>query len=369
MSATFNYVANFIGKEAEGKQVKAAYQIFLTGKGIDRKRTIGMYSARGADLDSASAVLVIPVDSEKALLAALDNVKVTAEKDDDGVMTLSSPQFPITAYMRVSKKYAFIAFGNKEVLAEKQLPDPEKVLGSEGPPAFLSFDYYLDRLSEKERDQVLEQIEAKLKEEEEKERPDENEAQHKARVMSSRMASRLIATLFHEGSRLSLTLDVNRKTNEITLESIFTAKPGTQMATSIAELPKVKSLLGSLVDGNAVTYLTRFNFSEEFGKAIFMSLYEGLKKDITEDKKAMHELAMKVIRAYGRVGRVGWRHDSAPPHQRREIYPCLGFKAGPGRGCREGPARRDQGPAGKGSRPCQARCLQDRRRSGSQVRH
>src|SRR5260370_8406983 len=101
--SAFDYLAKLAGKEEEAPKARKMLETRV-GKdglaGIDTKRPIGFYGTVGPAVVDSTAVALIPVADEKALLGLLENLNMKAEKDDDDVYKVESEGLPVPIFFR-----------------------------------------------------------------------------------------------------------------------------------------------------------------------------------------------------------------------------------------------------------------------------
>src|SRR5438128_488541 len=88
----FKYVATLAGRAEEAKQAEGLIKSRIGDKGldgIDTKRPLGLYGTVNPGLMDSTAVVLVPIVDEKAVLSLLDNFNFKAKIDDDGIYTLT----------------------------------------------------------------------------------------------------------------------------------------------------------------------------------------------------------------------------------------------------------------------------------------
>ena len=209
LASDFRYLAKALDKEEQGKQFDGFFKTAIDGKGIDTKRPWGFYAQVHDDIESSSAVALLPVSDNKAFLKLLEKFNVEAEKDDDGIYKLEVPKSPVPVFLRFTKKYAYLAVKNKSALDDKELLDPERVLA--GDAGLMTVSLHIDQVPEKFRDQIIEATKAAAAREADKKDEDETEYHRQGRIIGATFAAKQIAAIMNDGGSLSLRLDVNQK--------------------------------------------------------------------------------------------------------------------------------------------------------------
>ncbi|MDW8266667.1 MAG: hypothetical protein RMJ52_15195, partial [Gemmataceae bacterium] len=132
--ADFRYLATVAGAEEQAKQIDGVLQSMIGPKGldgIDPKRPLGLYATLGPNVIDSTAVLLVPVANEKALLELLDRLNVKVEKQADGTYQATVEQSPVPAFFRFANKYAYVTARDKNALAPDRLLAPAQVLAGE----------------------------------------------------------------------------------------------------------------------------------------------------------------------------------------------------------------------------------------------
>jgi hypothetical protein len=300
----FKYLAELTGKAAEAKQVEG----FLKGaggqnglEGIDTKKPLAIYGRVGPNFVDSEVVLLVPVADEKAILDRLERFGVKAEKDKDGLYTVSGgplEQVHQDAYFRFANGYAYATFQNAKNIAKEKLLLPAQVLPTDKTSTF-SWVVNIDEIPDKVRVLALEQTELQLGNEKDK-KPEESEAEHLLRVALIDEMAMQFKSLLTDGQKLTLSLDIDRKAETLSLTSTLTGKTGSKLSDAIADLAKAKSL-GAAVAGTepSMAFFAHLLPSESFRKQLGPAVDAAFKKAVEDEKdkgkRALGEKFLKLI--------------------------------------------------------------------------
>jgi hypothetical protein len=297
----FAYVARAAGKEEEAKQLQKMVlaQAGAKGlKGIDRTKPLGLYATVGKTAGESTAVGLIPVADEDAILALLDNLNLKAEKGDDGLYTVTSDKSPAPVYFRFANGYAYVTVQNKDALDKAGLPAPGEVLPA-GENALLSLTAHLDRVPEPLKKLFLEQMQDKVDEGKKQRDPMETDAQHAVKEETADELAGVIAAVVKDGRALEARIDVDRTADELVAELSLDALPKTDLAGTIHNLAGVKSLFAGLAGRHAAFDVqARLAVPQRGLKVLGEALDEQARKELLkETDKAKREQGEKLLKA------------------------------------------------------------------------
>jgi hypothetical protein len=282
------YLAGLVDQDESVKQTRGLVESMVGEKGLkafDTKRPIGLYGQLGSVLTDSSAVLMLPVSDEKAVIALLERFDLKAEADSDGVYLVKKPEkLPDDIYFRFANKYIYATMRDKSAIAKDKLIPPEKVF-VEKQFGVMSFQFRFDQIPEDLRNAALTQIEVQFSLEKDKKVPGETAAQHelKGHVFDEVLVR--VKSVFEDGEQMTVKFDVDREKNDITVEANLTAKKGTKLAGDIADFAKTKSLAAAVLSSNAaLSGSTRFTLPKELAKELTNVAVEQAKKDLEKQK-------------------------------------------------------------------------------------
>src|SRR5437773_1305819 len=121
------YLATLAGKEEEAKQLDGLVKARIGPKGlegIDTKRPLGMYSVLRRNVN----VALLPIASEEAFLALLENLNIKASKEEGGIYAVTPENLPVPIYLRFANGYAYVTSPSKTALDKDNLLDPATIL-------------------------------------------------------------------------------------------------------------------------------------------------------------------------------------------------------------------------------------------------
>jgi hypothetical protein len=244
------YIAELVGKADEVENLKKLLEAMTGGeglKGVDPKKPFGFYgklSPKG--VEDAAAVVLLPVADEDAFLTIVGNLLgMKPEKGGDGIYTLNLDKVPIPIHARFTSGYCCVS-NSKAALAKDKLLSPAVVL-PEGKVGVISATVQIDEVPAKMKQLALGVIDNHLAKEREKTKPgasEEEVALHKAAIDQ---LSSTIKSVFRDGSSVDLRLGVDRNAGELSVAFHLAAKAGSDLANSISDLAKSKSVAAALV--------------------------------------------------------------------------------------------------------------------------
>jgi hypothetical protein len=293
------YLAKAVGQEEKAKEIEKALLAQAGDKGLkgfDRTRPIGLYGTVGQFGIDSTVVAMIPVKDEDAVLGLLENLNVKAEKGDDGIYSVSGGQVPV--FFRFANNYAYVTGLNKDALDKAKLAAPADVLPAHETAA-VTVIARLDRIPEGIKKQAIDKMHDQIKEDQEKRKPNETEAQHALGVELGNETAQFIASVLQEGRTLEARLELDRAKKELVLQTSLDAVPDSKLATTLQHLGEQQSLFTGLAANHpALFVLGHLSLPQQslkpLGEAIDDSIKQGLAK---ESDKTKREQAEKLARA------------------------------------------------------------------------
>ncbi len=339
LTHNFRYLAGLVGREEEAKQVEGWLKAKAGGpkgfEGIDAKRPLAVYGVFGAGgLESTIAVGLIPIADEKAFLGLIDNLDAKAEKDKDGVYTVTSPNLKVPVFFRFAHKHAYVTALNKDAIDKDKILPPDKVL-PDGKVPVISLTVHIDQIPEKVRDIVVSQVEKQLDAAKEEKKEDETPAQHRAKGEIIDLAKKYVVAVVKHGGHVALRLDVDEKAKEIAAELALSGKEGSPLAKDIAALGKHPSVVAGLVGPDSVLNFTlNLPNEEKFAAAMQAVIKEQIRKDIDEEtdaaKKGHKEQVFKAIEPSLKFTDAEWAVDLRGPRPNGQYTLVGGLKVASG---------------------------------------
>jgi hypothetical protein len=295
------YLAELGGKGEQAKQWDQMVKALFDAKkldGLDTKRPLYVYGAISPNGFDSAGVALIPITDEKAVLDTLERFNVPAKKDDDGVYTVKLQNAPVDAYIRFAHKYAYVTARDKSIIDKDKLLPPAKLL-AEGQGGTVFALVRLDRMPPAVKEIAINQIELKLGEAQEQKPPGESDAQHEFKVQALKTVARQITAVVNEGGDLTVRFEVDRKANDLIAEVTLAGKPGSKLATGIAELGRSKSLFGGLSGSDVATNLLIHGaMPDDLRKAFAPVIDEGIRMALEKERdEAKRAEAAKLLKA------------------------------------------------------------------------
>jgi hypothetical protein len=326
-----NFLAKANGKAEEAKQLDGLVKEWVEPSGIDIKRPIGLYGNIGpAGIDSTVVVLV-PISNEKAVLEKLEGFNIKADKGTDGIYSLQAdmlpPQFQI--FLKFADKYAYITAQDKTALDANKLLKPADII-PEGKGSTFSALVDIAQIPEGLKKAFLAQVELGLAKEKDKKDPKGKENDViRAQVLDQ--VGNGFASLVNDGGPVSLDLNIDRKTEDLSLQISVAGKPNSTLAKAIADLAKVNSLFAGLHQANSAVSATVYSLLPEsmrqsVGTKIIDHLKEGLSKEKNEQIKKHAEDLLEAMSPSIKSGELDVGVDLRGPSEAKQYTLVGGIK-------------------------------------------
>jgi hypothetical protein len=299
--ADAKYLAELGGKGEQARQMDQMVKGLFDAKrldGLDTKRPLYAYGAISANGFDSSAVALIPITDEKAVLDTLERFNFPAKKDDAGVYTVKLPNAPVDAYFRFAHKYAYVTARDKSILDKDKLLPPAKLL-AEGQGGTVFALVRLDQVPPAVKEIAINQVELKLSEAQDQKPPGETELQHEFKVQAIKTVGRQLTAVVNDGGDLTVRFEVDRKANDLSVEVALAGKPGTKLAAGIAEMGRSTSLFAGLSSTNVATnLLVHAALPEDLRKALEPVIDESIRTALEKEKdEGKRTEAAKVLKA------------------------------------------------------------------------
>jgi hypothetical protein len=294
-------LATLLGREKAAQDIQDLIKAKVGAKGlqgIDLTRPAGAYVRFGEELTDLNGAILVPVADPQALLTLLQNLGMNPTKGKDDIysvtLTIASGQ-NLDLYLRFANKYAYISAINTENLSAKNLLDPAKVLA--GPAdSLVSATVRLDQVPDGLKLLAQAQIEQDLQNLQDKVAQPETEAQKEFRKAAVKQVSKTIASALREGQRAQMDVSMNKDKKDLSVRLSLSAKPGTELAKTIASAGQSKSAFAGLLSNNAAFRgSVGVTFPPEVHKAFAKAIEEGAQKglaEITSDAKRKQAQAL-----------------------------------------------------------------------------
>ncbi len=324
--ADARFVVTAAGREDVAEQLEGLLKS-QTGpdglQGIDTKRPLGLYGQLSAAVADSQAVLLLPIADEKAFLDMLNRLDFGPEKADGGAYKVSLPKVPKPVHFRFANKYLYASL-SPESIARDKLLDPAAVLPAER-VGTLSATVNLDRVPANLKELTLTSLEMNLANEKAKKQPNETEAGRALRATVFDEIAAQYKALLDGGGELDARLDVDRKAGELALAVSLTGKPGSRLATSIAEFGSGPSV-GASLPASGLAVRAALNVAvpaavrKAFAAAIDEEIQKGLKKESDADRRKALEGLFQALGPTLRSGELDAGFDVRGPEAEGKVY-------------------------------------------------
>jgi hypothetical protein len=263
------------------------------------------------------------------------NLNPKEEKAGSGLYRFTPPNSPVDAFFRFANNYAYVsthadAEQAKAALVTGTLLPPAQLFPAGAMPA-ASVTFRIDRIPDGIKQLGLQQFELKLAEEKAKEEPGETETQKKLKNAMIDEIGKRVSMLVKEGGELSVSLDVDRKQNELSAELTLTGVSGSQLAKDIAGIGKAQSLFaGSLGSDTGLGALVRLVLPDDVKKAMGPVIDEGFEqglKEIKDDaRRARGEKFLEALKPTLKSGDLDMAFTLRGPTAQKQYLVLLGLK-------------------------------------------
>lgn len=231
------YLAGLGGQAEAGKQVVQLARGLTDDKkgleGFDPSRPVGAYGYVNPGVVDSTAVVVLPVADESAVVELLTGrLNLNPKKGDGGVYEIKVPNVPVPVFFRFANKSVYVTAVSANPLADKALLDP-KVLFAEKDEAVAAVRIHFDRVPATVRKTVLGQLELQIAQRKEKAEPGETPGQAKLRKLALDALMDAAAALLNDGRQFSLRFLIVPSSDDLSAEVMLSAKSGTPLDSAL----------------------------------------------------------------------------------------------------------------------------------------
>jgi hypothetical protein len=297
-------LATLLGREKEAQSIQDLIKAKVGAKGlqgIDLNRPAGAYVRFGEDITDINGAVLVPVaDTQNflTLLQGLQGLTLNPNKGKDDIYTLTvtlQNGQNIDLYMRFANKYAYFSAVNTDYLSDKNLLDPAKVLAGSA-DSLLSVAIRIDQVPDLFKTLAIDQFEKNVQTLQDNALPGETEGQKEFRIATVKQVTKSASDVLRQGQRATIDVSMNKDKNDLSVRLSLSAKPGTELATTIANSGKYQSAFAALLPNNAAfrgSIGVHFppEMHKTFAKAIEDSAHKAL-ADLPSDAKRKQAQAL-----------------------------------------------------------------------------
>ncbi len=242
--------------------------------------------------------MLLPIADQQDFLGLVEKLIGNKPEKDGDVYTANVEKIPFPVYFRFANKYCYVTVKDREAIDKENLLDPTVILPG-AKVGTLSATLNIDRIPADLKNLVLGQMDLQLAKAKEKQGPNETPAQAKLKVAIINEVSMRIKSVVREGGPVELRLDLDRASGNLMASASLAGKPDSELAASIADLGKVKSLAASLVGrGSALSGLIDVALPEKLRTALGPVIDEGEKKVLEkQDNPAKRDIVAALLNA------------------------------------------------------------------------
>jgi hypothetical protein len=178
-----------------------------------------------------------------------------------------------------------------------------------GETGLISGVFRIDQIPDNLKDIAALQLGARLADVREQGLEGQTDAQKKLSEETSKEAASHVKSLLRDGGSLTLKLDVDHKAQEVRAEFSVDGKPGSKLATNIAELGQVKSLFAGLIGKDSamnlqVTYALPARLRKSLSPVVDEFIHKASQKAGDDTHKALVEKVLKALEPSLKAGEI-----------------------------------------------------------------
>ena len=297
------YLGDIVNQSEPAKQAVEFVRTLTDDKkgieGIDPTKPFGFYGTITKDVIDSQVILMIPVADEKAFLDLLTGkLNLEPKKGDGDRYELQIPNVPLPVFFRFTNGYVYATAGSVKNLDDKKLLAPKDYFRAND-SALASADVHLDRIPDDIKKTLFAQIELKTAESKNEKKDGDTPAGIRLRNWGVDVAPQALQTLLKEGGKLSLTVDVKPKSDDIALDVQLTAKEGSDFAKTLSGLKGRTGLALPTTTTPLATASAKLALPEgslqELQKAIDLAVEEAIAAAPENEKAARKQEAKSLI--------------------------------------------------------------------------
>jgi hypothetical protein len=331
--ADFSYLGAQVGKEEEAKQAVELLKERTGNKGldgIDVKKPLGGYVIAGPNGTDSYGAFMLPIKDEKTILDILANNNIKADKGKDGLYTVKDPRLKAPVFFRFANGYAYVTALNAAGVATDKLLAPADIL-PEKETALVTATIRIDQIPDSIKEVGLGWLSLTAAQIREDKFEGTTQAQKDLTEQASKESMAQIKSLVNDGSELTIRVDMDRQKNDLALSFSLNGKPGSKLATSIAELGKHTSLFAGLISkDSAASFLLTYALPERVRKALGPAIDEGVvaaaDRVPDETHKAMSQKLLKALTPSLKAGEIDAAADFRGPSKDKHYTLVAGVK-------------------------------------------
>jgi hypothetical protein len=301
------YVAELAGRSEEAAQFEKMFKNQFGGpkglEGVDPKKPIGLYVRLSPDPSTPQAseiVALAPISDEDAfvkLLKRQDALKV-ADKAADGSYQVTAENSPVPFFFRFANHYVYVTGATKAGIAVDRIIAPDKLLPAQT-TSLAAIVLHVDAIPQSYKEVALDGAVKSLADAKKQEQPGETPAQKAFRIAAIDAAGDLVKTVINDGGDLTASIDLDQKAGQLSAQVSFSAKPGSTLAQTIADLGGKKSLGASLIGPeSAANFVFDVALPQALRKSLSDAVDEAVKKGLADaPDQAQREAAQAFIKA------------------------------------------------------------------------
>jgi hypothetical protein len=288
-------LAEQAGEKDKADQLDQIIDAVTAGKGfagIDTKKPLGIYVGMPAEAgEKPPAVVFIPISKKDDFIDLLKGLQVEVGEPENEIHKLTPPNGTVT-YVRFANGHAY-ASDNADHLKDK-LPDPAKFLPADSKTHLIAASLRLAQLPKKIKQELLDGIAKGIEAEASKQREDEKPGEREGRIMGAKLAGEGFMAMIRDGEDFSLALDINAKSEKISLDLSLSAAPNSGLEESVKAFGASRSRFSNLAADSVFNVLYSIPLNKDFRKTFYAlmekDMKEGLEKRDPKERKILEKL-------------------------------------------------------------------------------
>jgi hypothetical protein len=249
------FLVKEIGREEQARQVEAMLKARTGPKGlegVDVKKPIGLFANIKPSLNQSEVMLLLPIADEKTFLEFLDTLNFKPEKGKDDLYTLQIENIPVPLLFRFANGYLYgtAKLNDKMTLpARDRLPNPEKLLAGS---SMMSLTVNVDQIPEQVRKLGISATALTLGEIKDQAPPGLTDKQKAIWETTLDESARIVKEFLEDARAAQWTLDLDKKTKDVSLSFRLDGKAGSTLVKNLAGLVPTSSPAAGLVGKDSV---------------------------------------------------------------------------------------------------------------------
>jgi hypothetical protein len=289
------YIAKMIGQGDIFDAVKPGLGPAL--EAIDGSKPIGFYARISPELVDSVGILMLPIKSQKDLLANLNQVGVNPT-EQDGLYTVNVPAFPFSVLFRFHKDYAYATVRNSPKaeadMQKNKLYSPEMIFAGKD-DSLISVTVNLDAIPTKLKQKGLDGLDEGLRKLHDKMLTEKNPVVQRIVESAAEEVGLKVQSLIVDAVTYTARFEFDRKKEKMAFSSRLVARKGSPLATDIAGVTGGNGLGAGLASSNFAAQGATFFSLPASMKKTFEPLVDQLLDEAVKSAKKDQEMVKELL--------------------------------------------------------------------------